>query len=112
MGVVSDYLLCSNRTIVGLKHELLSLLSEVLKLQQSHHCGIETDTQVLDEASTQQRSNRTIVGLKLQIDKSVRLRKSSSNRTIVGLKLSASRFNSSSVINCSNRTIVGLKPHN
>jgi len=37
---------CSNRTIVGLKHLLQKLLSDSLFLQQSHHCGIETDVRL------------------------------------------------------------------
>ena len=56
---------CSNRTIVGLKvTPRLTRLSSG-KLQQSHHCGIESYEEE-DKLAKQSESgsNRTIVGLK------------------------------------------------
>jgi len=76
---------CSNRTIVGLKQvtSLRILLNETL--QQSHHCGIETDAeQVLKMKNL--CSNRTIVGLKLNTIAEIVQTYPGSNRTIVGLK--------------------------
>ncbi len=33
---------CSNRTIVGLKEQVNEHAIEVMQVQQSHHCGIES----------------------------------------------------------------------
>jgi len=54
------------------------------------------------------RSNRTIVGLKLQVRTNEQSASCSSNRTIVGLKLHLP-IAFGDCVNCSNRTIVGLK---
>ena len=52
----------SNRTIVGLKRRISSILATANAKQQSHHCGIET---VNDAGGVENLgSNRTIVGLK------------------------------------------------
>ena len=75
---------CSNRTIVGLKHHSMSS-TKLLLSQQSHHCGIET-AQKLHARRIGIRSNRTIVGLKLDSFYQASTYAFGSNRTIVGLK--------------------------
>ena len=108
------------------------IVSKSIKVQQSHHCGIETCEQKrTDIHEVLQGSNRTIVGLKLGSGHEGRgksLRQQShhcgietfdcilnrgfkgvgSNRTIVGLKLDTV-IKPSYVRSSSNRTIVGLK---
>ena len=58
-------------------------------MQQSHHCGIETWGDKEDSALLKERSNRTIVGLKLMYMKLTPISEEGSNRTIVGLKRKA-----------------------
>jgi len=76
--------------------------------QQSHHCGIETVDGVGDDL-LRFGSNRTIVGLKPDIDADARDKRNSSNRTIVGLKRWRIDEDFQPDLS-SNRTIVGLKP--
>jgi len=58
----------SNRTIVGLKRKAVSKANGNGLMQQSHHCGIETTLTCPTTWRTFQRSNRTIVGLKLGVN--------------------------------------------
>mgnify|MGYP000004364721 CR=1 FL=1 len=75
----------SNRTIVGLKQVLYATFLPCKTQQQSHHCGIETDTLVgFDCSAGRQQSHHC--GIETWQVPLRRLTLSGSNRTIVGLK--------------------------
>ena len=76
----------SNRTIVGLKVKLVSDDFCLKQAQQSHHCGIESLLCPASLPCLPSSSNRTIVGLKDMSTTCAKPWKIGSNRTIVGLK--------------------------
>jgi len=72
----------------GIETWLVYDLKQAVAWQQSHHCGIETSILPLSAAMLP-CSNRTIVGLKRGGRCGDGGSSGSSNRTIVGLKLEA-----------------------
>ena len=99
---------CSNRTIVGLKHCLCCSHLSDSAMQQSHHCGIETQPTTPSKfIPTKQQSHHC--GIETARGQMSQVLLVSSNRTIVGLKLGSTNHDWSNWVG-SNRTIVGLKP--